>query len=237
MDNYQIETAQNVRITQNAASVLSRGIAYVIDNLIIIAYVIIIGLILSGMSISPFENWSVGLAVSLPVFLYHLLLETFANGQSFGKMAMNIRVVMLDGSKPSFAAYLIRWLLRIIDLGLTGASVAVLTVLINGRGQRLGDIAAKTTVISEVRRSSIQKTIAVEISDQYSPSYPQVTILEDKEMRKVNSIFKDAKQEAKHDVILILSKKLQTKLKIESHEKPIKFIETLIKDYNYYAQK
>ncbi|MGB2087478.1 MAG: RDD family protein [Psychroflexus salarius] len=237
MDNYQIETAQNVRITQNAASVLSRGIAYLIDYLILIAYITTVVLILGGMNISPFETWASGLVITLPFLLYHLLMEVFLNGQSLGKMAMNIRVVMLDGSKPKFSAYLIRWLLRTIDLSLTGVSVAVLTVLINGKGQRLGDIAAKTTVISERRKSSLLKTMATEIPDNYSPVYPQVTIIDDVEMRRINSIFKDAKLNSKHNVILQLSKTLERKLNVKAQEKPVTFVETLIKDYNYYAQK
>lgn len=236
MDNYQIETAQNVRITQNAASVLSRGIAYIIDYLIIITYVIIIIIIMDGIDIKPFESWSTGLVISLPVFLYHLLLEIFLDGQSIGKKAINIKVVMLDGSKPKFSSYLIRWLLRVIDLSLTGASVALITVLINGRGQRLGDIAAKTTVISLKRKTSIVKTIAFDLPDDYKPSYPEVTILSDQEIRQINSIFKDAKTKGNHDVILKLSKSIKTKLNIQITTRPMVFIETLLKDYNFYSQ-
>jgi len=84
---------------------------------------------------------SLYLKLSLPAFLYYVLLESILNGQTVGKNLMQSRVVKLDGSKPGYASYFIRWILRIIDVVLTTGGVAFLTILIKGNGQRVGDIS------------------------------------------------------------------------------------------------
>ena len=123
------------------------------------------------------------MTIGLPLFLYHLLWEMFWNGRSPGKAVMKLRVVKLDGSKPSFSNYLLRWLLRIIDLTLTSGAVALVTILFNGRGQRLGDIAATTTVISEKKTMDLHRTLLIDIPEGYVPTYPQVTVFSDREMQ------------------------------------------------------
>jgi hypothetical protein len=62
---------------------------------------------------------------------------------------MGIRVVRSDGTRASLGSYLVRWLFRFFEISATGGVVAILTILINGKGQRLGDLVAGTCVISE----------------------------------------------------------------------------------------
>ena len=150
MDNFQIETAQNVTIKQQVAPLSTRIGAFLIDLLIITGYYILILLIMNALGFSLNESLYVYYALlSLPVFFYSLLFETLMNGQTPGKYLSKIRVTKIDGSKPTFGSYLIRWVLRLIDISLASGSVALLTILLNGKGQRLGDLAAGTTVISE----------------------------------------------------------------------------------------
>ncbi len=173
MDNFQIETAQNIEIQQNSASIGDRILAYLVDFLIIIVYAIITALLIAGFEADRFGEMVYYMVIGLPIFLYYLLFETFWDGKTPGKSAMKIRVVKLDGSRPAFVNYLIRWLLRVIDISLGSGSIAVVTILLNGKGQRLGDMAAKTTVISEKRKVSLANTLAVEIPEDYVPKYPQ----------------------------------------------------------------
>lgn len=237
MDNYQIETAQNVEIYQNIANLGDRILAFLIDFLIITAYGFITAL--AGMSLGfGRENlWIYMVVIGLPVFLYHLLMETFNNGQSLGKAVMRIRVVKLDGSKPAFSNYAIRWLLRMIDITFTSGSVAIFAFLFNNKGQRLGDIAATTTVISEKQKITIHQTLMASLPDGYQPKYPQVTIFSDEEMQQIKSIFQKAKSEQKHAVILALAEKSSKMMQISLDEKPFTFIDTIILDYNYYTQQ
>ncbi len=236
MDNFQIETAQNVRINQNVANIGDRVLAFLVDVLILLAFNTILVLALRGVEINLSQRWVSILIFGLPIFLYHLLWETFNNGQSLGKAVMKIRVVKLDGSKPSFSNYLVRWLLRIIDISITSGAVAIVTILLNGKGQRLGDLAAQTTVISERDSSSFHKTLVVDVPADYKPQYPQVTLFSDKDIQSIKNIFTEAKRNRNNAVILALHRQITSKLEIEPKEKPVIFIEKVITDYNFYTQ-
>lgn len=238
MDNFQIETAQNISINQNVAHITTRIGSYLIDALFIIGYYIIIFFIMGMLDIVPsMEYMSLWVLLSLPTFFYSLIFEVLMNGQTPGKYFNQTRVVKLDGSKPTFGSYLIRWLLRIIDFSLAGGSVAVLTILLNGRGQRLGDIAATTTVISEKKRITLKDTIASDIDNKYTPTYSQVTLLKDNDIHTIKNVFMDAKRKRNHKVILKLHLKIIELTGINTEQKPMDFINTVIKDYHYYAQQ
>ena len=140
MEQFQIETAQNISISQNTAHLGDRMLAYIIDSFVIMVYVILTIVLLVSMDVNPADQWALYLLLNLPAFLYYLLLETFMDGKTIGKGLMNIRVVKLDGSKPNFSSYFIRWILRIVDVSLTSGGLAVLTILVRGKGQRIGDI-------------------------------------------------------------------------------------------------
>lgn len=238
MDNFQIETAQNISINQNVAHITTRIGSYLIDALFIIGYVFIIYFIMEMLNMSPnMEYMSVYMLFMLPIFFYSLIFEVLMNGQTPGKYFNNTRVVKLDGSKPTFGSYLIRWMLRIIDFSLASGSVAVLTILLNGKGQRLGDLAAGTTVISEKKRITLKDTIANDVVDNYTPTYSQVTLLTDDDMHTIKNVFKDAKRKRKHKVILKLHTKIIELTGITTNQKPMDFVDTVIKDYHFYAQQ
>jgi len=236
MDNFQIETAQNVNIVQNVAGVGDRILAYLVDGLVLAAYVILISVLFAQLDLPDDSYFIVIMTIGLPIFLYHLLMESLWNGQSLGKAALKLRVVKLDGSKPAFSNYLLRWLLRVIDLSLTSGALALVTILMNGRGQRLGDLAAGTTVISLKQTVSFSQTLLTDIPDEYKPTYPQVTVFTDQEMQTIKNLFSKAKMNGNHNVILKLSNKISKVMEITMDTTPIVFIDTVIKDYNYYTQ-
>ncbi|WP_422090945.1 RDD family protein [Tenacibaculum ovolyticum] len=238
MDNFQIETAQNIAITQNVAHVTTRIGSYLIDALFIIGYYIIIFLIMGMLNMVPsMEYMSLYLLLGLPTFFYSLLFEVLMNGQTPGKFFNQTRVVKIDGSKPTFGSYLIRWLLRIIDFGLASGSVAVLTILLNGKGQRLGDLGAGTTVVSEKKRITLRDTIANDISDNYTPIYTQATLLSDDDMHTIKKVYTDAIKKRNHKVILKLHLKIIDITGITTKQNPVDFVDTIIKDYHYFAQQ
>jgi hypothetical protein len=182
-------------------------------------------------------SWAIYLLLSLPAFLYYLLLETFTNGRTIGKVAMKIRVVKLDGSNPNFGNYFVRWIMRIVDITLSSGGVAVLTFLIRGQGQRVGDIAAGTTVISEKKRVSLRDTLLQELPIDYIPRFPQVTVFSDNEMQTIKNLYTDAMQSGDHNVIVNLSTKIKEVAQISTDLMAIEFVDLVIKDYNYYTQK
>jgi len=236
MDNFQIETAQNVTITQNVAGIGERILAYLIDSVIIVIYVLVALYVLSFANFGTDSMFLFIITLGLPVFLYHLLWETLWNGQTPGKGVMKIRVVKLDGSKPAFSNYLLRWLLRLVDISFTSGAVAVVTILLNGKGQRLGDIAATTTVISEKKNTGITTIRHIEVEEEYLPKYPQVTVFNDSEMQTIKKLFFEAKFNSNHNVIIKLSEKSAEIMQVNFDENPIEFLNRIIKDYAFYTQ-
>lgn len=234
MDNFQIQTAQNVSIDQNLANYFERAAAFFIDLLILAAYVFLVFIIITATGITA--GMAVGSIITLPLLLYHLVMEISMNGQSVGKAAMKIRVVCIDGSKPNISHYLIRWCLRLIDITFTSGSLASLFILFGGKGQRLGDMAAKTTVISEKKTVDFTETIIMDIPENYQPKYPQVTIFNDDDMRKTKAIYMKAKHSREYHLINRLHQQLSTKMEVQPDEQPLKFVERVLRDYNYYTQ-
>jgi uncharacterized RDD family membrane protein YckC len=77
---------------------------------------------------------------------YYVLMEGYL-GQTVGKMLLGIKVVKEEtGEVPGIGAAAIRTVLRVID-GFASYLVAFVTVLISGKNQRLGDMAANTLVV------------------------------------------------------------------------------------------
>ena len=79
-------------------------------------------------------------------FAYYTLMEGYL-GQTVGKMLLGIKVVREGtGDVPGLGAAAIRTVLRIID-GIFAYLVAFVVVLVSGKNQRLGDMAANTLVV------------------------------------------------------------------------------------------
>src|SRR3989344_3313384 len=54
--------------------------------------------------------------IATPLYLIYMILTEGMYGQSLGKKLFGIKVLMVDGSKCSFKAAIVRNLLRIVDL-------------------------------------------------------------------------------------------------------------------------
>ncbi|WP_298348701.1 RDD family protein [uncultured Dokdonia sp.] len=240
MDNFQIETAQNVSIYQNVASIGDRILAYIVDLLIIIAYWVVSIFIIAQFGLDSQamgDIWAYYLVLGLPIFLYYILFETFWDGKTPGKAVMKIRVVKLDGSKPGFGSYFVRWLMRIIDIAGSSGGIAVVSILMSEKGQRLGDMAAGTTVITEKKRARLSDSLIVDIPENYMPTYPQVTVFNDKDVQLIKTLFKDAKRNGNHNVIIKLADRLKEKMDVTPEETNVAFVERVLADYNYYTQQ
>ncbi len=236
MDNFQIETAQNISIEQNVAGIGERILAFVVDLTIIVLYIIVAQFLLSSLKDDD-SMFMYYLVLGLPSFLYYLLFETFWNGKTPGKALLQIQVVKLDGTRPAFSNYLVRWLLRIIDISLSSGGIAVVTILFNGKGQRLGDIAAGTTVISERSKMTVDRTMMTEVPNDYIPKYPQVTILTDRDIQEVKELYRKARFDNQEQIINTLSDHLAGVLEVSVDEEPKVFVKRVIDDYNYYTQQ
>ena len=56
-------------------------------------------------------------------------------------------------------------------------------------------------------------------------------------MQTIKNLFQQAKIKGNHNVILKLSKRVSKVMDVSFETTPIVFIDTVIKDYNYYTQQ
>jgi uncharacterized RDD family membrane protein YckC len=242
MQTIEIQTAQNVNIEYPVASIGDRVVAAIIDQLIMVGYLIaIIFLYIWLLNLTEGSPLHFPVAyfviLFLPLFFYHLLCETFLNGQSFGKKIMKMRVVKLDGSQAGIGSYFLRWILAPIDIYFTYGSVGLITMLINGKGQRLGDLAANTTIVKLKTEAKLDDTILQPTPVNYKVRLPEVSNLSDKDISIVKEVldlnYKNPDAIMYENILHKTKDAIEKKIGVSSNLHPLTFLDTVLKDYNY----
>lgn len=260
-----IATPFNIDLEFKTAAFGKRFLAWFIDLLVICSY----NYIVEYFVLRPFNIDSDTAVVvfilftALPSFLYHLLFETFYNGQSIGKKLAGIKVLSKDGNEATFIQYLIRWLLGfgnyilyalpyIIEAAIGNPGYIFFIVFImffylpdilsfgvSPKSQRLGDLAAGTVVIDKNYDASINETIYLDIDDRdYKAVFPEVMRLSDRDINGIRNLLK-VKNESRDNYAYANQVALRIKevLSIESDLEATDFLYQLLQDYNYLTRK
>lgn len=223
-----IRTSQNVLVEYEPASLGERILAALIDYAVIFGWVMLVFSIPSGFGFQMSTFYSA--FALLPVVFYDLVSEWLLNGRSVGKIGLGIRVVMLDGSQPGLGAYLIRWLLRIVETaGFFGGIVPIITVAANGRGQRLGDIAAGTTVVKLKPAVSLADVLYRPLPENYIVQFPDVRLLSDRDI----NIVRDVLRRNDEGVLMRTADKVKAVTGLQSSLTNRAFLETVLSDYQF----
>jgi len=236
MQTIRVRTTQNVFIDYPLASIGDRILAYLIDRLIMFLYVILVIALLVGAK--AFDNDRLALVlimvlVVLPFLLYSLLFEIFMNGQTPGKHAMKIQVIRLDGTPATVGGYLFRWMFSLVDFAIFGGVVAVVAVAVGGKGQRVGDIVAGTTVIKLVHEKAIESSeIFITPENTYVPTFEQVVQLSARDIEVIQRALDANRDHGTYQPVELVTEKVKSMLGIHSDLPPSEFLYTIVKDYN-----
>jgi uncharacterized RDD family membrane protein YckC len=250
----KLDTGFNIEVDFPISPFHKRLFAWVIDLVVMIAYSWIGSKLLTLAFTNAWtqKEWA-EILFGLPILLYHLVFEIAWNGQSIGKRAMGIKVITIDGGQPSVSQYLIRWVFRLADfpIWIFGAIVSgalpwwssiflfegIGAVIISQKSQRIGDLIAGTIVIDTKTTTSWEDTVFTEVETGYHPRFPNVMQLSDKDINTLKSIIKTVRKKRDYDLSIRVAERIKLKLKIESDLDSLDFLETLLKDYNYYATR
>lgn len=237
MSELQINTTQNVKINFTSSGVGERLLAFIIDNVIKIGYLYLVAYLFGAFD--NMDQWSqIGLntLLSFPVMFYTLVLESIMDGQTIGKRLLKIRVVKIDGYQATLSDYLVRWFFRIVDIYLFGLGFFIM--VFSKKTQRLGDIAAGTAVILLKDKANISQTILEDLRQDYKPFYPTVIKLSDNDARIIKDTFVTARENRDYKTLIKLREKIIEVAQITNvkHNRDVDFIDTILKDYNYYTQ-
>jgi uncharacterized RDD family membrane protein YckC len=228
MPTINVRTTQNVLISYQVAGVWDRILAFCIDCLIFIAYLIVIVVLMTQLKLT--DNWMF-IAIYLPIFFYNLLFEILMNGQTPGKIAMDLKVVRLDGESPTILNYIFRFILWPVDILFAG-SVAITFILLTSQGQRLGDLAGGTTVVKTKNLTSHARVQLLKNTEpDYIPLFPQIATLSDHDIKLIKEALRVNVELGNDEPMLILNTKIKTMLGIQSDLPPVNFLYAVIKEY------
>ncbi len=266
MSTVAISTPFNISLDFEIAEFHKRLFAYFIDLGLLLIYSLGMRYILyDSMRLEAGENMGADIfLVDIPFIFYNLAMEVLNNGQSIGKKIMGLRVMSLEGGEPHLGQYLMRWIFRVwewlpvlIMFGMLNRSfvnrwiifyqlivtcilglIVVLVIAVTKSSQRLGDMAAGTTVINTKINIGINDTVFQQINtENYKVQFPEVMRLSDRDINAIKSVLNQLHKTHRFDTAHRVAYKVKEVLKIDTLLDTGDFLEKLLEDYNYLATK
>lgn len=235
---FSVNTAQNVKIGYELAGIGPRILAFLIDALIIGA-VGTVFFIFCSMILVVRQREGLVLAIILITLLsfYHLLCEIFLNGRSVGKLALGLQVIRTDGKKVNFWNYLLRWVFRLIDISVTGGAAAIITIASTKRMQRLGDLAAGTTVIRQKQKATLSHLSQYATPEEYRIVFPQVGLLSDRDITTIKEVVSAIQLSGDMGLYVPLCRKIKEITGISTDMNNRDFVRTVLQDYTHLTRQ
>jgi uncharacterized RDD family membrane protein YckC len=159
---WRIDTPENVAFDYAVAGIGSRFLAAIVDSLLILVLQAVVNVTMlllagllgassAGMGTGPL-GWLfavLGLVSFVLLWGYYVFFEILWNGQSPGKRWVGLRVIRIDGTPITASESVIRNLVRLVDFLPVYYGIGVVTMFVNDRARRLGDLAAGTIVVRD----------------------------------------------------------------------------------------
>jgi uncharacterized RDD family membrane protein YckC len=156
----EFTTPEQVDLRLEVGNIGSRGLAVMVDAAIRYGVMLLLYVVL--VAVNQVDRISAYLAFGPKMFVVLFLLVVFVsewfyftvfegvwNGQTPGKRLMRLRVVKDDGSPVGWMEILLRNFLRPIDTSGPFALVGMAFIFFHPKGQRPGDLMARTVVVRE----------------------------------------------------------------------------------------
>ncbi|HMX39796.1 MAG TPA: RDD family protein [Saprospiraceae bacterium] len=243
MKSIDITTTQNVTIEYELAGMRERVLAYLLDWLILTmgyyGFVLLLNLLFDNRLFSGLSKvtliWLSPLAI---FFLYHILFEIWNGGQTPGKKAMKIKVVRLDGKDPEWGDVVLRAVLHVVDSLASAGVIGLLLIKSTSKSQRLGDMAAHTTVIrlfSSQYHFRLEDILRISSLDTYTPIHPEVRNLSERDMIFIKNALTRYQQHpnnAHYNAVVDISRHVAPLINRSNYgHDPVEFLRTLLRDY------
>jgi uncharacterized RDD family membrane protein YckC len=182
MDTIEIMTAQNVRIEYTLATLRERIFASIVDMIVIMCLMLGFSLLLSTMNLFQLQTtWVlVGILGWGGLYIvYQVACDAFLQGRTLGK-------------QMSLSNSVLRALLSLVDTYYCGGVIAMMLVASTDKRQRLGDMAAGTTVINlqSAKKYRLQDVLSIDSQESYTPVYPQVRKLSEEDMLTIQQVLR-----------------------------------------------
>jgi uncharacterized RDD family membrane protein YckC len=267
----KVQTAQNVEFDYTIGNAGLRIVAALLDLLTVALFIWFMSFVFSTFLQIRFFQDDPGIlfffVIALPAILYLPTSEYFWNGRTVGKFLLKLRVVKFDGSSATLSEFILRWLLRTIDvklgflfifflprepssemettiMGLVFVFlvipfplVGILFMVFTKHSQRLGDLVANTVVVRKTKPYSLEDTILKTTDEDYKLTFRNVMKLRDKDIYIIKQVLDDLKKTGDYGNSKELSEKAREILNITEPYKPVELLRIIVKDYNHMARR
>jgi uncharacterized RDD family membrane protein YckC len=148
-----IKTPEGITFTLLLAGPVTRFLAWVVDLFSIFVIMTVINVVIRITAILSVDIANALYLISYFVISigYGIFCEWYYKGQTIGKWLLSLRVMDAQGLRLQFSQIVIRNLLRFIDMLPVYYLVGGISLLFSPKAQRLGDLAANTIVIRELK--------------------------------------------------------------------------------------
>lgn len=147
-----VATPERVSFGYQVAGIGTRAIAQLLDLLILGG--VLLGVWLAAIAVGQTGLDTVAFLLALlgtfiVIFGYFWTCEAFWSGQTVGKKVFRLRAVGDRGEPMTFVQAGIRNIVRLVDFLPYAYGVGIVVLFVNGKGKRLGDLAAGTIVVKD----------------------------------------------------------------------------------------
>src|SRR5579864_3060698 len=147
-----VATPERVSFDYQVAGLGTRAVAQIVDLLIvagILGAVYFVALAAELASSDTLATLIVVLGSFVVIFGYFWVSESLWSGQTVGKKVFRLRAVGDRGEPLTFMQAGIRNIVRIVDFLPYAYGIGLVVLFANGKGKRLGDLAAGTVVVKD----------------------------------------------------------------------------------------
>lgn len=149
----KIRTPEGITFSYALAGPVARGLAWIIDFMAIMVGLNIFSIFgrLGGLISSDLSMAISVLGYFVISIGYGVVMEWAWRGQTLGKRVLHLRVMDAQGLRLQFHQVLLRNLMRFVDMLPAVYLLGGMACLLSRRAQRLGDLAASTVVVYNVK--------------------------------------------------------------------------------------
>jgi len=172
----QVVTPENIAVHYRVAGPVRRALSFAIDITLfcLVFCVVSVGLTIAGIGLGPVAVALWLIFIFLMYWFYFGFQEWYFRGRTLGKWALGLRVITIEGQPINALQAIMRSLLRSPDFILP--IIDLVTMSINDRFQRLGDIVCGTVVVFEERQwlfgvAKLDDPRAVQLASYLPPDF------------------------------------------------------------------
>ena len=230
MRKVSIETAQNIVIDFQVASLTQRILGFLVDFIIMAAGLGLLALILGSI------NGNLIYFIPVIFVFYTPVSEMLMNGQTLGKRAMRTRVINVHGNEPTALDFLIRWSFRLVDIYTSLGALGIIFISTTSRGQRLGGVLSNTMVVnlSGDLHFTLRDILRIEDRSNYAPRFPEAYRFSEEEMLTVKLVLDRHTRyhnTAHAELLQLSADKCAAVLGIQIPEDKEDFLRNVLRDY------